>query len=158
DPTTGQCSNPTASNGTTCTGENTCSEAYACQAGTCTRSKPLRCTASDQCHGAGTCDPGTGQCSNPAAPQGTTCSDSNLCDRNPVCDGAGHCAGTLKTCTATDQCHAAGTCNPVTGQCSNPTAPNGTACSDNNPCTGGETCQAGSCTRPTTLSNVSFGP
>ena len=30
------------------------------------------------------------------------------------------------TCTALDQCHAAGTCNPATGACSNPAKPNGT--------------------------------
>jgi uncharacterized protein (DUF2141 family) len=118
----------------------------------------VTCTASDQCHLAGNCEPTTGQCSNPPASQGTTCTDSNLCDVNPVCDGAGHCAGTAKTCAASDQCHLAGTCDPGTGQCSNPTAPDGTTCSDNNPCTGGETCQAGSCGKPTTLSNLSFGP
>ena len=39
------------------------------------------------------------------------------------------------TCTASDQCHVAGTCNPATGACSNPPAPNGTACNDGNACT-----------------------
>ena len=39
------------------------------------------------------------------------------------------------TCTASDQCHAAGTCNPATGTCSNPAAANGTACNDGNACT-----------------------
>src|SRR5207244_2457521 len=45
-----------------------------------------------------------------------------------------------------DQCHLAGTCNPNTGACSNPTAPNGTACNDGNACTQTDTCQAGVCT------------
>jgi RHS repeat-associated protein len=50
------------------------------------------------------------------------------------------------TCTASDQCHVAGTCNPSTGVCSNPTAANGTACNDGNVCTQSDTCQSGTCT------------
>jgi hypothetical protein len=42
-------------------------------------------------------------------------------------------------CTALDECHFIGTCNPGSGSCSNPARPNGT------PCTGG-TCQGGVCT------------
>jgi RHS repeat-associated protein len=53
------------------------------------------------------------------------------------CDGA--------TCTALDQCHVAGTCDPNAGTCSNPDASDGTNCNDNNACTTGETCQAGVC-------------
>ncbi|HMG20952.1 MAG TPA: hypothetical protein VK607_06530, partial [Kofleriaceae bacterium] len=40
------------------------------------------------------------------------------------------CAGV--TCTASDACHAAGTCDPATGTCSNPAVADGTACSDGN--------------------------
>src|SRR5216684_665797 len=43
------------------------------------------------------------------------------------------CAGV--TCTASDQCHVAGTCDPATGMCSNPPKANGTACNDGNACT-----------------------
>jgi hypothetical protein len=50
------------------------------------------------------------------------------------------------TCVPLDACHIAGTCNPLTGQCSNPVAPNGTACSDGNACTQPDTCQGGVCT------------
>ena len=53
------------------------------------------------------------------------------------------CAGV--TCTASDQCHTPGTCDPTSGTCSNPVASNGTACNDGNACTTGETCQAGAC-------------
>ena len=49
------------------------------------------------------------------------------------------------TCTASDQCHGAGTCNPATGTCSNPTIADGTSCNDGNSCTSGDTCQSGSC-------------
>ena len=50
------------------------------------------------------------------------------------------------TCTASDQCHTAGTCNTSTGACSNPVATNGTACNDGNACTQTDTCQSGTCT------------
>ncbi len=53
------------------------------------------------------------------------------------------CAGV--TCTPSDQCHVAGTCNPSTGVCSNPTAANGAACNDGSACTRSDSCQAGAC-------------
>ncbi|HXQ24747.1 MAG TPA: hypothetical protein VN812_23925, partial [Candidatus Acidoferrales bacterium] len=50
------------------------------------------------------------------------------------------------TCTALDQCHAAGTCDPATGQCSNPPAPSGSACDDGNACTQTDQCDGnGTC-------------
>src|SRR2546425_8454799 len=53
------------------------------------------------------------------------------------------CAGV--TCTATDACHVAGVCDPATGLCSNPNAPDGTACNDGNACTQTDTRQSGTC-------------
>src|SRR5439155_1120157 len=104
------------------------------------------CTAQDQCHDAGNCNPSTGACSNPAKPNGTTCDDSNACTRTDTCE-AGACTGANPvTCTAQDQCHGVGTCNPSTGVCSNPAKPNGTTCDDNNACTRTDTCKAGTCT------------
>ena len=79
----------------------------------------MTCTAQDQCHTAGTCDPATGICSNPNKADGTTCNDGNACTTADTCQ-AGTCTGTPVTCTAQDQCHAAGTCDPATGVCSNP--------------------------------------
>lgn len=55
------------------------------------------------------------------------------------------------TCSALDQCHVAGTCNPANGQCSNPNAADGTACDDNPVCNGHETCKSGVCTAGTPL-------
>src|SRR5207249_7040041 len=84
----------------------------------------------DQCHTGGTCDPATGTCPNPQpVANGTTCNDGNACTTADACQ-AGACAGRPVVCTALDQCHAAGTCNLVTGTCSNPAVPNGTACSE----------------------------
>src|SRR5262249_28335058 len=48
-------------------------------------------------------------------------------------------------CTAQDQCHVGGTCNPATGACSTPNAPDGTACNDGNACTDSDVCTGGQC-------------
>jgi hypothetical protein len=49
------------------------------------------------------------------------------------------------TCGASDRCHVAGSCNPLNGSCSNPAAPDATACNDGNAGTTSDTCQAGVC-------------
>jgi len=143
---TGVCSNPPSPDGTTCNDGNACTRTDACLAGVCSGRNPVTCTASDQCHAAGTCDPGSGACSNPALPNGTRCDDGNACTQSDSCQ-AGACAGSNPvSCTASDQCHTAGACDPASGTCSNPPAPNGTRCDDANACTQGDTCQAGACT------------
>ncbi|TMA42628.1 MAG: hypothetical protein E6J81_17090, partial [Deltaproteobacteria bacterium] len=59
-------------------------------------------------------------------------------------DGA--CQGSTPVlCAATDQCHEAGTCDPHTGTCSNPTQPDGSLCNDGDVCTRRDTCEAGAC-------------
>ena len=79
------------------------------------------------------------------ASDGSDCNDSNECTRTDWCLG-GICTGLDPVqCVASDQCHLAGTCAPATGQCSNPVAPNGTACTDGNVCTQADTCQNGTC-------------
>src|SRR5207244_6658082 len=99
-----------------------------CQSGSCVGSNPVTCTAPDPCHVAGTCNPATGSCSTPTATNGTPCNDGNACTQTDTCQ-SGSCVGSNPvTCTALDQCHVAGTCNPATGSCSTPTATNGTPC------------------------------
>ncbi len=143
---TGVCSNPNANNGTTCNDNNACTQTSTCQAGLCTGANPVVCLASDQCHVAGVCNPANGTCSNPNASNGTTCNDNNACTQTSTCQ-TGICMGTNPVvCTASDQCHVAGVCNTGTGVCSNPNAPNGTTCNDNNACTQTSTCQTGMCT------------
>ena len=56
---------------------------------------------------------------------------------------AGACDGVY--CMSLDPCHVAGICDPATGLCSNPAAPDGTGCDDGDPCTQTDTCQAGAC-------------
>jgi hypothetical protein len=146
DPTSGVCSNPARADGSACSDGNACTQSDTCQAGACTAGNPVVCAASDQCHAAGICEPTSGVCSNPARADGSACSDGNACTQSDTCQ-AGACIGSHPVvCAASDQCHVAGSCNPGTGQCSNPEAPDGTACNDGNSCTIADACKAGSCT------------
>ena len=150
---TGACSNPNAPDSTSCDDGNPNTVGDQCSGGLCAgvdHCIGVTCTASDQCHLAGTCvNHATGTCSNPNAPDGTTCNDGNpdtvgdQCSGG-LCAGVDHCIGV--TCTASDQCHVAGTCvNHTTGACSNPNAPNGTTCDDGDPNTVGDQCSGGLC-------------
>lgn len=131
--------------GTVCNDGNACTGTDTCQAGVCTGASPVVCAPLDQCHDAGVCDPASGVCSNPAKPNGTACNDASVCTQTDTCQ-AGVCTGSSPVvCTALDQCHDAGICDPVAG-CSNPAKPDGTACNDGSACTPTEACQAGVCT------------
>jgi hypothetical protein len=102
------------------------------------------CAPLDDCHEAGSCQPATGTCTHPVKPNGSGCSDGNACTVGDSCV-FGVCSGRPLGCLPLDSCHAAGVCDPATGQCSDPVLPNGTACSDNNPCTIGDRCESGEC-------------
>jgi len=91
------------------------------------------------------CQPDVSTTSFTTLADGASCSDGNACTQTDSCQG-GVCRGTNPlTCIAQDACHAAGTCNPSTGLCSNPSKPSGTACDDGNACTRTDTCQTGVC-------------
>src|SRR5262249_7999598 len=94
----------------------------------------------------GVCDPATGACSSPVKSDGTPCDDGNACTRSDTCQ-AGVCTGREPVvCSAGDQCHEAGVCDPASGVCSSPTKPDGATCDDGNACTRSDICQAGVCT------------
>ena len=144
-PATGSCSNPTKFDGSTCNDGNACTQSDTCETGVCTGGNLVVCPTPDQCHDAGTCNPASGTCSNPAKPDGTTCNDGNACTQTDACQ-TGVCRGTnAVVCTAQDQCHDAGTCNPATGTCSNPVKFEGAACDDGNDCTIADGCHASVC-------------
>jgi streptogramin lyase len=156
DPASGTCSNPSKPDGTTCSDGNACTRTDTCHAGTCEGGNPVVCTASDQCHDVGTCDGASGTCSNPSKPDGTTCSDGNACTRTDICQG-GACTGTSPVvCTASDQCHGVGICDPASGTCSNPSQPDGTPCDDGNACSMGDSCRAGVCNAGSSLRITEF--
>ena len=117
-----------------------------CQAGVCAGRIPVICTASDQCHVGGICDTATGVCSNPLKADGSSCSDGNSCTQTDTCQAGVCTGGNPVVCGASDQCHDAGVCNPVTGACSNPAKLDGTSCGDGNACTQTDICLAGVCT------------
>jgi streptogramin lyase len=145
DPASGACSNPNAPNGTACSDANACTQTDTCQAGVCTGANPVVCMALDQCHDAGMCDPANGMCTNPNRPNGTPCTDGNACTQTDSCQAGACVGGDAVTCPTPDQCHDPGTCDPGSGTCSNPSKPDGTACTDGDGCTQSDTCQAGTC-------------
>src|SRR5262249_28117620 len=73
--------------------------------------------------------------------------DGNACTTGEACHGGVCSGGTAKTCTGApgDACHLAAACDPSSGACVNPPAPDGTLCNDSNACTRGDRCQAGAC-------------
>lgn len=48
-------------------------------------------------------------------------------------------------CLAPNQCHEDGLCRPISGRCTNPQKPDGTACDDGAFCTVGDVCSGGEC-------------
>jgi hypothetical protein len=145
-PQTGGCEAQNAPNGTACDDGNPCTQTDTCQGGTCVGGNPVVCTASDQCHAAGVCDTTTGQCTNPAKPDGTACTDEDACTQTDTYQ-AGVCTGANPVvCAAPDQCHQAGVCNGATGTCDYAPVADGTPCDDGDKCTVGDTCVAGTCT------------
>jgi hypothetical protein len=145
DPASGECSTPELADGTGCDDGDACTRSDSCQAGVCSGADPVVCQPIDQCHAAGTCDPASGQCSTPALADGTGCDDGDACTQSDSCQ-AGVCVGADPVvCQPIDQCHAAGTCDPASGQCSTPALADGTGCDDGDACTRSDSCQAGVC-------------
>ncbi len=131
--------------GSACNDGNACTVADRCINALCVPGASRTCAASDQCHAVGVCDALTGSCSNPAKQDNSPCNDGSACTTLDICSG-GACVGTTPVvCAATDQCHDAGTCNYVTGICSQPPKAEGSACNDGDACTRTDTCTAGSC-------------
>jgi len=155
DPKTGICSNPIKPNGSSCDDGNKCTRTDFCNAGTCVGGNAITCTASDQCHEAGTCDPATGECSNPAKADNTPCDDGDKCTLVDSCQRGICVASASVTCTAVDQCHVAGICDPTSG-CSNPTKADDSPCDDGDKCTQSDSCRSGSCvgTNPVTCAAI----
>jgi hypothetical protein len=133
-------------NNAPCDDGSVCTSNDQCSGGTCGGTSVV-CTPLDQCHDAGVCDPMGGGCSNPPKTNGAGCDDGNACTQTDACDGAGTCVGgSSVVCTALDQCHDAGLCDPQTGLCSNPPSSSSTSCNDGNACTQTDTCDgAGTC-------------
>jgi hypothetical protein len=59
---------------------------------------------------------------------GTRCDDANACTRTDTCLNNQCVGANAVVCVASDQCHLTGACDPASGVCSDPAAPDGTAC------------------------------
>ena len=79
------------------------------------------------------------------AVDGTACEDGNPCTVNDTCQAGACTSGTPKSCVAADACHTDGVCDPMTGACSTPVAPDGTTCDDGDACSTASACSAGVC-------------
>jgi hypothetical protein len=83
----------------------------------------------------GVCNEAADECVVQPKTDGSTCDDGNPCMLTDTCR-SGECIGSNPfVCTAVDQCHAAGVCDPATGMCSHPSMPDGTPCDDGDLCT-----------------------
>ncbi len=126
----------TALTGPACDDGNACTQLDACQDGQCVGESPVSCPPTDACHD--NCNPTTGQCAEIAKPDETPCDDGNACTQQDTCQAGVCTAASATSCTALDECHEAGACDPTTGVCDNPARQDGTPCSLG-------TCQAGEC-------------
>jgi hypothetical protein len=116
-----QCLSSFVANGVCCTS--------ACQAGPC-----AACSVAAGALMDGTCSP----------IDGVACNDGNACTQTDTCSG-GICVGSNpKVCPAGGQCQATGMCDPASGMCLPVDLPDGSACSNDNPCSN-DSCQAGVC-------------
>jgi TolB protein len=147
-PTAGACSkHDDCDDGNVCT-QDICKP----HTGTCeyhpTRQR-LACDDGNACTSVDACDHGV--CRGSDLPDGESCSDGNACTKQDTCQ-SGSCTGADPViCSPSDQCHVAGTCNTATGSCSDPAAPDGTACDDTETCSGQDACQVGVCAVPGAL-------
>ncbi|MEP7123053.1 MAG: kelch repeat-containing protein [Byssovorax sp.] len=149
DATTGACTNPVASDGTTCNDGDGCTQADTCMLGTCVGGSPVVCVAQDSCHGVGVCNPKLGACDNPTLADDTPCDDGNKCTQSDKCT-AGICASATPTdCPAIDACHLPGTCDLATGMCPNAETQTAKDCTIVGECDTGGACDpaSGACTK-----------
>src|SRR6185436_15437797 len=113
DPTNGQCSSPTAPDGTTCNDGNACTSGDQCSTtGQSMGGPPTNCDDGNGCT-AESCDPAPG-CAHTPTPN-AACNDGNACTMNDTCNSAGQCmGGAPPNCDNGNPC-AAHSCDPATG-------------------------------------------
>jgi alpha-tubulin suppressor-like RCC1 family protein len=147
DPKTGQCVSGSVPDGTACDDGNACTQGDTCFYGWCSSGMPVECPMSDNpCVYGSMCDPMTGQCApSSVAYNGSYCDDGNGCTLNDSCQNGVCTDSDPVMCAGEGDCYQAGTCDPAVGRCTYPAKSEGASCDDRNPCTQGDTCQAGAC-------------
>eukprot|EP01059_Diplonema_ambulator_P004353 TRINITY_DN14055_c0_g1_i1.p1 TRINITY_DN14055_c0_g1~~TRINITY_DN14055_c0_g1_i1.p1 ORF type:complete len:4521 (+),score=859.58 TRINITY_DN14055_c0_g1_i1:194-13564(+) len=150
-----QCTELTKPDGTACNGGSGTTGNEQCLAGLCIDNSPCRgivCKPVSQCYDPGVCEDDvfttTGKCTTPYKVGAVPCDDNDPTTAVSVCSN-GACTGTPKCkdvqCSKSDQCHTVGTCDPLTGLCSDPPAPDGQGCNDGDPASTGDQCISGVC-------------
>ncbi len=116
-----------------------------CHDGLCQGGSPRDCShLNDDCN-TGVCDEMLDQCVKHPVDDGVACDDQNACTQTDRCQ-SGACFGSNPiVCTPLDQCHEPGSCDPASGQCSNPVKPDGSQCDDGDACTMKDVCDQGTC-------------
>jgi len=132
-----------------------CVESMLCIAQRCIAGADIPCAATGNECTVNACNPTTGLCSPEALDPSTPCNDNDLCTQSDFCGSgasAGTCVGSNAVqCQATNDCRSVGTCNPLSGVCSETTKADGALCESaippNNEGTMAGTCAAGLCHR-----------
>ena len=114
------CSNPAKADGTACNDGNACTQTDTCQAGVCAGANPVTCAASGPVPRCGHLRPGDGPVLEPAEGRRHDVQRRQRCTQTDTCQAGACVGGEPGRVRGADQCHVAGTCNPATGQCSNP--------------------------------------
>jgi RHS repeat-associated protein len=142
DPASGPKHTP-AADGTSCSNGDLCDGDETCHSGSCTPGTPVNVDDGNPCT-IDACSPVSGTVTHVAAPNGTTCADSNVCNGTELCV-AGACApGTPLDVSDGNAC-TNDSCDPAQGVIHTPSAA-GTSCADSDLCNGTETCNgSGSC-------------
>jgi hypothetical protein len=120
-----------------CSDGDACTVADVCSKGACVSGQARNCNDDSACT-TDSCDKKSG-CKHTKV--SGACDDKNPCTSNDKC-GAGVCSGVGKSCNDDNAC-TKDSCTLKSG-CAH-TKLNGTACTDDNPCTIGDTCKAGQC-------------
>jgi hypothetical protein len=151
-PTTGLCEHPPVPDSTPCPdGDGNACTFAGCEAGSCVQAhNQTVCTPdSNECTNDPPCNPANGLCEHPPVGDSTPCTDTdgNLCTF-AGCE-AGSCVQTHNQTVCTpdgNDCTEDPACNPATGTCEHPPAPDSTPCPDldENACTFAG-CEAGQC-------------
>ena len=138
-PTTGTCSTAIGLDGVVCSDGSACTQGDQCASGACAGTLTA-CDDGNTCT-FDLCDPAQG-CVYEAVIGYKKCDDGDACTTLDACK-AGQCAGGDATvCDDGNECTQNG-CSPTTG-CIYPPL-NGVACSDDDACTSGDLCVAGTC-------------
>ena len=135
----GTCS--TAPEGWSCQDADVCNGDETCVAGVCTPGAEMVCDDGDACTN-NTCHAANG-CIFIPSPNGTSCSDADLCNGEETCQSQQCVANDPLDCDDGNPCTSS-TCDPVEG-CQAAYLPDGQDCSEADPCLGSGSCQSGVC-------------